>query len=527
MPQNFEKKYPNSGMNRDDESRYLEINDSRYILNTRAGSSEDNHVGAIENIKGTTEVSFELPEGRNVCIGSEGDQTTHSNFFFIWNSLGDHSIYRYFPKSREIRVLIKDQLLNFSEFDLINDIDIVDNMLKWRDINNPPRKINFEKADIDDPEKKQKFNWYLGDEYLKGEAILEIRVDARSSKYAPITLSSPAAFILNPLLTDKREIAEDLAAQINALSNVGLKASSCGEFVSIEVTVPGYVTITALKGGIETSQIVPQNHYQSFREITIDAIKHPPHCEIKGSFETDEGRNRNYIEKKVFQFASRYIYDDDEKTTVNPHSIHVYNRLVCEQFTGNNINNYIKIDFSVLSELNNPESLQTIKQLELFVREGELGVWKSIKVLEQFEFVDVSNQHYDFYNDGIYNIVDPKDFVRPFDLVPQRTKNQEVVKNRTFYANNLEGYDNTCIDANIDVTYDDVESRIKPPTYTVRGRIDIRAAFNGKDSGAIKDHQPIWRDVIGDDYGDPSTTPIVWGGAECNEQCPRPYNERD
>ena len=75
MPQNFEDKYPNNGINRDDDGRYLKINDSRYILNTRAGSSEDNNVGAIENIKGTTEVNFDLPDGVNKCIGSEGDQT--------------------------------------------------------------------------------------------------------------------------------------------------------------------------------------------------------------------------------------------------------------------------------------------------------------------------------------------------------------------------------------------------------------------------------------------------------------------
>ena len=176
----------------------------------------------------------------------------------------------------------------------------------------------------------------------------------------------------------------------------------------------------------------------------------------------------------------------------------------------------------MFSEINDVEVLQTIKQLELFVREGEHGVWKSIKVLEQYEFIDDSDQHFDFYNKVIYNIVDQEDFVRPFDLVPLRTKNQEVVKNRTFYANNLEGFDNTCVDANIGVTYDDVESRIKPTTYTISGRIDIRAAFNGQHNGDLKDHQPIWRDVIDDDDGDPSTTPIVWGGLSAYNNYPDP-----
>jgi len=519
MPQNFEEKYPNNGMNRDDESRYLKINDSRFILNTRAGSSEDNSVGAIENIKGTTEVEFDMPSGRNVCIGSKGDQTTNSAFFFLWNSNGGHTIYRYFTDTRTVRILVRDSLLNFSETDLINDINVVQDLLFWRDIKNPPRKINFKKADNDNPEARQVFHWYLGDEYLKGETSLQLDVESTSLRYLPPQLTGSFTFTLNPLITSKTEIAKDLSSQINNLNNVGLKGESCGEFVVITVTVPGYVSIVALKNGSKTAQVVPQNHYSGYVERTIDVIKHPVHCELTASVKSDENKNRNYISEKVFQFASRIIYDDDEKSTVNPHSLHIYNQFPCPQFTGNNLNNYIEIDISVIPEINNIEDLQTIKRLELYFREGELGLWKSMKVLEQYEFVDTSNQHFDFYNDENYTVVDQTDFVRPFDLVPQRTKNMEIVKNRQFFANNLEGYDNVCVDSDIVVDYDDIESRVDPPTYTINGRIDIRAAFNSNKSlggkSAIREHQPIWKDNIDDDNG-PEGNPTVFGGLTQN-----------
>ena len=201
MPQNFEEKYPNNGMNRDDESRYLKMNDSRFILNTRAGSSEDKNVGAIENIKGTTEVTFPLPYGVNKCIGSEGDQTTHSNFFFVWNSMGNHSIYRYFPENRTIRILIEDNpqdnLLNFTEFDLINDIDIIDDMVKWRDVNNAPRKINFKKADVDDPDFRQVFHWYLGDKYLENKTTLTLNISYSNLRYSAAILTTPITVTVN------------------------------------------------------------------------------------------------------------------------------------------------------------------------------------------------------------------------------------------------------------------------------------------------------------------------------------------
>ena len=233
-------------MNRDDEGRYLKINDSRYILNTRAGSSEDNNVGAIENIKGTTEVNFDLPDGVNKCIGSEGDQTTHSNFFFIWNSLGSHTIYRYFPSDRTVRILVQDSILNFSEFDLINDIDVVDDMLKWRDVNNPPRKINFKKADVDNPDFRQTFHWYLGDKYLEENPnFLTLNIKIKEKRHDLVSSNGNISIVVNQSLINKKtELAKDIASQLNATTSIGVpinwEAESCGEFVSITITSSDY-----------------------------------------------------------------------------------------------------------------------------------------------------------------------------------------------------------------------------------------------------------------------------------------------
>ncbi len=522
MPQYLEDKIPNNGMNRDDENRLVEKNEFRFALNLRGGSSDDDNIGTIENVKGTTEVTFDLPKGNNKVIGSHGDQTTNSNFFFLFNSLGNHTIYRYFPDTREIRILSRDSRWNFSEYDLINDINVIDGeLLYFRDIENPPRKININKADNDNPDTRQVFHWYLGDDYLDGETTLDLVFTVQPERYstAQVPQITETFTVLTPAPDEgKPEIARDLTEQINnGVANgsiaLDIEAESCGEFVIITTTSPDYYTITALKGGFNTVMVVPQNHYIGYAERTIDVIKHPPHCELKAQIKTDEKFNRNYLSRKVFQFAARYIYDDDEKSTVDPYSIHIFNDSQCLQFSTPTLNNYIEIDLSVFPELLEPLELQTIRQIELFVRIGELGNWKSITTLEQYQFVDTANQHYDFYNNGRYNPVDQADFVRPFDLVPIRTKNMEIAKNRQFFGNNLEGYDNVCTDAKLDIDYDDVEARIKPPTYTIKGRIDIRAAFNGGFSGALKDHQPIWKDNIGGDDG-PVTNPTVWGGID-------------
>jgi hypothetical protein len=518
----LEEKFPNGGLNRDDDERYLSDNESRFILNMRSGASEGSNVGSIENIKGTTEVTFDMPLGVNKVIGSYGDQTTHTNFFFLWNSLGQHTIYRYFPESRTVRILLRGSELGFTEYDLINDIRVVDEkLLKWRDVNNPPRKININKSDSDNPDFRQIFNWYLGDKYIL-QTTLDVDVTIRSKKYNTPFFNGTLTVNVNQIL-DKFELAKDISNQLNAITSIGSqpvswKAESCGEFVVINITNSDFYSFVAKDKSQApfdniTAQIVPQNHYQSFVERTIDEIKHPPHCELKSNIKSDENFDRNYVEGMVFQFAARYIYDDDERSTINPYSINAYNKITCEDLGGANIDNYYEIDFSVFPEINEVSEVQTIKRLELFVRSvdkstGEQGLWKSIKTLEQYEFIDISNQHYDFYNDGLYSVTNVDNFIRPFDKVPIRTKNMEVVKNRTFFGNNLEGYDNICVDANIDVEYNDIEENIVKKTYDISGSIAINSLFNPANNQSGYKSQPIWQKT----QGGFENSETVWGG---------------
>jgi hypothetical protein len=511
----LDQKFPRNGMNRDDESRLVANDESRYILNLRTGSSEDDNVGAVENIKGTTQVLFDLPQGRNVCLKSYNDIKTNTNFFFIYNSNGLHSIYRYFPESRTVNLLAQDELFNFNENHLVNDVSVIDGrLLKFRDDINPPRKINLEKADADKLNELT-FNWYLGDKYLENETSLDIDITIRNSRYDAIQSTHTATLSVNQsLIDDKSELAKDLASQINAISSlnnttINWSAESCGDFVKITTTEDFY-SFVAKKSGNDTVQIVPQNHYQSYVERTIDEIKHPPHCEVKALLKTDEEFKRNYITKKVFQFALRYIYDDGEKSTVNPHSVNAYNKYICESYSTEDLNNYWEIRLDTFPELEDLNEVQTIKRIEIYVSEGKDGAWKSFKTLEQYQFIDTEDQHVNFYNDGIYNVVDQDNFNRPFDYVPQLSKNMGVAKNRTFFANNLEGYDNVCVDAGLDVEYEDKELLAKPPTYSVEGSLVIRSSYNKGDGNTGYYHQPIWRNLT---FGNAE---ICWGGLQTN-----------
>jgi hypothetical protein len=129
-------------LNQDDDPRILKEGEYRYALNCRVGSSEDGNRGLVETIKGNSLVSVSLPSGTNKVIGSCEDRITNSIFYFVWNSSGYHTIYRYFVSTNTIVQIFQSSILNFQSSNIISAIH-VDNMLYWVDGYNEARKLNI------------------------------------------------------------------------------------------------------------------------------------------------------------------------------------------------------------------------------------------------------------------------------------------------------------------------------------------------------------------------------------------------
>lgn len=106
----------------------------------------DNKDGDARNIKGNIRVPLSLPEGMNVAIGKCKDEANRRLYFFVFNTLGNHTINYYDYQTKEAITLINSPLLNFSKKHLILHADIVDGkLLYWVDGLNPARKLNIDK----------------------------------------------------------------------------------------------------------------------------------------------------------------------------------------------------------------------------------------------------------------------------------------------------------------------------------------------------------------------------------------------
>ena len=129
-------------MNKDLDDRLIPNGEYRDANNISVGKSEDDDIGALENVKGNT-----LVPGTNIgaleVIGYLKDNNSETIYLFLTDNVNDHRIYKYFNNS--YTKIVEGAFLNFSNQNLISGINLVENLLFFTDNRNQPRKINVNK----------------------------------------------------------------------------------------------------------------------------------------------------------------------------------------------------------------------------------------------------------------------------------------------------------------------------------------------------------------------------------------------
>lgn len=119
-------------MNRTETERLVRPGEYTEALNINIGRSETNDVGAIENIKGTVEISpvagLTIPEDA-VCIGTYRDDGNDRVYYFITTNNSDfegnegtHMILQYDQNTETVKLLAQGEFLNFHQNYLITGI---------------------------------------------------------------------------------------------------------------------------------------------------------------------------------------------------------------------------------------------------------------------------------------------------------------------------------------------------------------------------------------------------------------------
>ena len=186
-------------LNQDEDERLVKPYELIDALNVRVSNEDNGNQGILKNIEGTTAVPARTPadtipaSGTNRVIGAVANDAGKCVYFFLYNSGGDHGIYRYNVSNDNYEKLYEDAVLNF-EYNGFVKADVVINqyqedLLYFTDNRNEPRKINATRAGLNQYDSE--FN--DGTDYVK-----ELYLTAcKRPPQAPVTFQ----FVNDPVVT--------------------------------------------------------------------------------------------------------------------------------------------------------------------------------------------------------------------------------------------------------------------------------------------------------------------------------------
>jgi len=173
-------------MNKDLDERLIPDGQYRDALNIEVSASEGAGVGALENIKGNTNVSNQTFTANAKTIGAVADEANNNIYWFVNDPDGAGAGFDYVLKYNEINgittVLLKDTIgnansvLKFNPSYLITGVNIIDDLLFWTDNINPPRRLNVT-------------NYYATDDFIEDDISVIVKPAINSPT---ITLSNSA-----------------------------------------------------------------------------------------------------------------------------------------------------------------------------------------------------------------------------------------------------------------------------------------------------------------------------------------------
>ena len=137
-------------MNKGLDERIIPKGEYRDALNIEVNNSNGAGIGAVENIKGNTNISNYSFTGDTgmVTIGSIANEATNDIYWMVSGTNFDY-VLRYNSDTGATTTSLKDtkgRVLKFDSSFLITGINIINNLLFWTDDKNPPRRLNTNKS---------------------------------------------------------------------------------------------------------------------------------------------------------------------------------------------------------------------------------------------------------------------------------------------------------------------------------------------------------------------------------------------
>ncbi len=411
-----------SKMNKDLDDRLIPNGEYRDANNISVGKSEDDDIGALENVKGNT-----LVPGTNVgaleVIGYLKDNNSETIYLFLTDNVNDHRIYKYFNNS--YTKIVEGAFLNFSNQNLITGINLVENLLFFTDNRNQPRKINVNKPLGYYTKENQisvaKYNPYEPLELLKSTTS----VAGAASASTTITLSAANTAITKGMNVIGPSITADQYIYVTNVSGVTITINAAATVANSDVLTFLTTTMTG-------------------KDITYD---------FNGG--ADWPGDPDFLEDLFVRFSYRFKFDDQEYSLMAPFTQPAFipqqkgyflaededaaYRSTILSFMQNGVQN---VELLIpLPDAQNKLGAQAndtykITEIDILYKESD---GRAVKVLDTVKTDNLSSSSniytYDYQSRKPYKTLPERQTVRVYDRVPVKALSQEIAGNRVMYGN--------------------------------------------------------------------------------------------
>ena len=413
-------------MNKDLDDRLIPNGEYRDANNISVGKSEDDDIGALENILGNTLVQVSSTGNANAeIIGYFTDNNNSIVYTFLTDNVS-HWIYKY--EASSYTALVTGSFLNFSKSSPIIGVNLVEDLLFWTDNRNQPRKINVSKTLGYYTKENQisvaKYNPYEPLELLKSTTSIA----GAASTSTTITLSAANTAIKKGMSVVGPTITADQYIYVTNVSGVTVTINTAATVANLDVLTFLTTTMTG-------------------KDITYDFNE--------GS---DWPGDPDFLQDLFVRFSYRFKFDDLEYSIMAPFTQPAF---IPQQkgyfFDGDEDAAYRSTILAFMENgVQNIELLIPLPDQQTKIGTADADSYKIIgidilykesdaRAVKVLDSVDVTATSWPNLGTNIYtyNYQSRKPFktlperqtVRVYDRVPVRALSQEVSGNRVIYGN--------------------------------------------------------------------------------------------
>ena len=515
-------------MNLDDAESVIAPTQHKYGKNIRFRGVGNNY--RLESVEGTTQINYTKPAGTNQCIGAFYDGLKQYIYFFNWNSNNNHGIYRYNIGSGVTTALLvcgtnsSGDILNFDLDFPIASVNILytteqdGDVLHWIQRNDEAKRLNLKEAE----DNKYGANW-------KEEYLTVIKAPPQMPPKVTYENDNEVTTIVTSILSGVKSLSQDLftdGIQIDLITFDSISSSSFtlegttdliynGVAASVDFNLnlaisynfpSGTATVALIKNGTpipDSIQTVSAGfsgflYNKIFTEslTTGDGLKlqvsintpisYPTQFFVcsSGSIEasttiTNQKVSVNNLRNSLFQFCYRYVYVNNEKSVWSSRSIISLPNQPSGKLTEDNLANNSRISVSLSTGDKNVYKIQTaFRKIKGLPTDTE---WYLLDTIDKTEDAIPDNDihTFKFYNDGIYELVDPIETIQLQDFIPRKPNTQELLNgNVLVLGGGIESYNKVVADIQTEI-----QQEADGFYYDYNG-LQFFAAINGNDSGS-------------------------------------------